>query len=417
MGFLPSGNPMPATTKIETEPVHTANGAANPESSVETDAESNNEAALQPPAELRTDQLFLVFSERGLRYALPAGGIREALRLPRLTALEETAPWVLGAFELRGELVPLLSPALCLRHPPIPAAQLSDVAVVADCDGHPLAFHADEITTLSPARRVLSIPTDASGNGNLIAYEIALDDGIARVLDPRRLRLHALDAAEVSDLPDGRLNSFEQTLDDRALQQLSARAAQYSLAPGASSKDSKETFVLLGIGGETLAAPAADCLELVRIGALVPVPGTPAQILGFGALRGEIITVVDVRSALGFATAGLWEPPLMVIIRFREHLTGIAVDAAFAIHRTRLGPCEELPLTLRTIGEHWLRGAIRINADSLRSEAEADGTSGLSSGAASGPAPGTSQDHQHPLPVVDLDALLEWGRLVVDIPA
>jgi purine-binding chemotaxis protein CheW len=382
---------------------------------IETDAESSGETGVQPPVERLPDQPFLIFSERGMRYALPASRIREALRLPRLTALEETAPWVLGAFELRGELVPLLSPALCLRHPPIPSAQLSDLAVVADCIGHPMAFHADEITTLARARSLFRIPTDAAGNGNgnVIAYEIALDDGIARVLDPRRVRLHAVDAAEVSDLPNDRLSSFEQGLDAAALQELSARAAQYSLVPGASAKNSDESFVLLGIDRETLAAPATDCLELVRIGALVPVPGTPAHILGFGALRGEVITVVDVRSALGLATAGLWEPPLMVVIRFGGQLTGIAVDAAFAIHRTRLGPCEELPLALRTTGERWLRGAIHVDADRIQSEVPSNAGSGADSGADSG----ASQDHQHPLPVVDLAALLEWGRLIVDEPA
>jgi purine-binding chemotaxis protein CheW len=402
---------MHETNKIETDapngPTVPSSSAAHPNSSSETDAQSSDEAAVQPPAELLPDQPFLIFSERGMRYALPAGTIREALRLPRLTALEETAPWVLGAFELRGELVPLLSPALCLRHPPPPSAQLSDLAVVADCAGHPMAFHADQITSLARPRRVLPIPTDAAGNGNgtVIAYEIALDDGIARVLDPRRVRLHAVDAAEVSDLPDDRLNSFEQALDAAALQELSARAALYSLVPGTSAERSDASFVLLGIGGETLATPAADCMELVRIGALVPVPGTPAHILGFGALRGEVITVVDVRSALGFATAGLWEPPLMVVIRFGGQRTGIAVDAAFAIHRTRLGPCEELPLALRTMGEHWLRGAIHVDADNIQSEALSDGGSGA------------GQDHQHPLPVVDLAALLEWGRLIVDGPA
>ncbi len=87
---------------------------------------------------------------------------------------------MLGAFELRGELVPLLSPALCLRHPPVPRARLTDIAVVADCDGHPLAFRADEITTLARPRRVLPVPTDANDDGKVIAYEIALEDGIAR---------------------------------------------------------------------------------------------------------------------------------------------------------------------------------------------------------------------------------------------
>ncbi len=49
-------------------------------------------ADAKPASECRLDQPFLIFHERGMRYALPAGSVREALRMPRLTPLEETAP-------------------------------------------------------------------------------------------------------------------------------------------------------------------------------------------------------------------------------------------------------------------------------------------------------------------------------------
>ena len=346
--------------------------------------------------QIDTAQPFLIFSERGGRYALPAAIVREALRLPRLTALEETAPWVLGAFELRGELVPLVSPSLCLHHPPIPTARLSDLAVVADRDGHPLAFYANEITTLAIPRRVLPIPADSADDGNIIAYEIALEDGIARVLDPARVRLHATDTTEVSDLPDQRLSAFEQALDASAIERFAARATRYSLIPSMSTTHGQESFALLGIGGASLAMAASDCLELVRIGPLVPAPCTPAHILGLCALRGEVVPLVDVRSALGLPAHGLWEPPMMAVIRFDGQRTGIAVDAAFSVALTRLEPATELPLALRTAGEHWLRGAIRVKAD--------------------GKQPNAGQINGRPLPVVDVGALLESGRLVVDGP-
>lgn len=227
----------------------------------------------------------------------------------------------------------------------------------------------------------------------------------SRVLDPARVRLHAVNAEEVSDLPEQRLNAFEQDLDPTALQELATRAARYSLVAGRSDGHGHQTFVLLGIGGAKLALPAADCLELVRIGPLVPIPRTPPHILGFGALRGEVITVVDIRAALGLATAGLWEPTLMAVIRFGGQRTGIALDAAFAINRIRLDPCEDLPLALRTMGERWLRGAVHLDADSIQQGTAADAR------------PSASLGQPHPLPVVDLAALLEWGGLVVDGPA
>jgi purine-binding chemotaxis protein CheW len=40
-------------------------------------------------------------------YAVPAGTVREVVTAPRLTRLPTAPPWVLGLFNLRGEIVPL----------------------------------------------------------------------------------------------------------------------------------------------------------------------------------------------------------------------------------------------------------------------------------------------------------------------
>jgi chemotaxis signal transduction protein len=169
---------------------------------------------------------FLVFTEGEVRYALELNEVRESLRLPRLTVLEETAPWVVGAFDLRGELVPVVSPATCLRQP-VPAAAVSDLVIVADAGGHPLGLHASDVLGLKPAR---SLPTplaetdDAATTAPLPCAEVTFADGTAWVLKPERIRIHARDAAEVADLPDGRIRDFEQGISPSDLATLDRRA-------------------------------------------------------------------------------------------------------------------------------------------------------------------------------------------------
>ncbi len=304
---------------------------------------------------------FLVFSLSGARYALPAGGVRESLWLPRLTALEETAPWVLGAFDLRGELVPLVSLEVCLGHPS-PAAAPSDLAIVAEAGGQPLAIHARAVNSLSRPTRVLPIPDDARHPAHhLLDREITLDDGIARVIEPHRVRLRAINAQEVADLPDARLAAFERDLDAVQLQRLADRATRYSALSSADPSRQRHPYVYLRIGGEPLAIPAAECIELARIGALVPVPCTPPRILWFTALRGEVLTLVDVRGALGLETHGIWEPRQMVVVRFGGQPTGIAVDDAGRLTRGVPEPVEALPVALRRANARWLKGGIRID--------------------------------------------------------
>jgi len=173
---------------------------------------------------------FLVFIEGDVRCALEAHRVRESVRLPRLTALGETAPWVVGAFELRGELVPVVSPASCL-HRPVPAAAVSDLVIVADAGGHPLGLHASRVLGLNPPlhRPVpLTETDDAEAPSTLLRAEVTLDDGVAWILDPERIHIHARDVSEVDDLPDGRISAFERAASPTDLATMDRRAVRCS---------------------------------------------------------------------------------------------------------------------------------------------------------------------------------------------
>ena len=364
---------------------------------------------------------FLIFAECGSRYAIPALLVQEALLLPKLTALEETPPWVVGAFERLGALVPVISPALALHHQQTPAAGVSDLGIITDRSGYLVALHADEVVGLVPAQRVLPLPPDRleelrGANAPspctvqepesepetiaatpIIQNEIALEDGMVPVLEADALRLHAASAAEVTDLPEQRLQTFERALGDADKARLAARALDYSRSSVAKQQRSLDGFVVVEIAGERFAFPAAESLELVRIGGLFPVPGAPAHVLGFSALRGEVITLVDVRAPLGLSTGGLWEPPMMIVLQFRDQHTGIAIDSAIALIRAELGPIGELPVTLRHSAAPWLRGCIH----------PPQGLAGTADATA-------SESASHPLAVIHLAALLGGGGLVVD---
>jgi purine-binding chemotaxis protein CheW len=366
---------------------------------------------------------FLIFSEQGLRYALPASRVREALLLPRLTVLEETPPWVVGAFERHGMLVPLIGPALALHHQPSPAARVSDLGIIADRGGHMVALHADAVLDLAPAQRVLPIPPDRLGQlhrannttanpgdamdhpsetisaAPIIEYEIALEQGMVPVLEIDAIRLHAQCADEVSDLPEHRLQTFERELTETDKDRLAARTLEYSGISVRGRQQDADAFVVFELAGERFAFAASESVELARIGNLFPVPGAPSHVLGFSPLRGDVITLVDVRTALGLATRGFWEPPMMVVMRYEGQLTGIAIDSSLGLVRANRRPVDELPLKLRHAGARWLIGAIHPSGD-IATAAQEPAVAGGSL--------------VHPLAVINLEALLAHGGLVVE---
>lgn len=189
---------------------------------------------------------FLVFTLGQGVYALPAGAVRDCLSLPRLTPLDETAPWVIGAFDLHGELTPVISLDV-YRGGLLPPAGMGDLVIVTTVSGHPLALHAEDVLGVereaSPpplyADATAGVETPAAARlGSepaLAPLEISLLGGPARVVLPERLPLAAADVSHPETTPkvepEQRLRAFERTLAASALAALEARAARYSGLP------------------------------------------------------------------------------------------------------------------------------------------------------------------------------------------
>lgn len=55
-----------------------------------------------------TERLFLGFTAGGQSYALEVSGIREILRIPKITSLPKVPAFVKGVVDLRGAILPLL---------------------------------------------------------------------------------------------------------------------------------------------------------------------------------------------------------------------------------------------------------------------------------------------------------------------
>jgi purine-binding chemotaxis protein CheW len=61
------------------------------------------------------------------------------------------------------------------------------------------------------------------------------------------------------------------------------------------------TYVRVRLGVETYALPVSHVKEVAGLGALTPVPGAAAEVLGVCNLRGTILAVYDLGAALGVA--------------------------------------------------------------------------------------------------------------------
>ena len=92
----------------------------------------------------------------------------------------------------------------------------------------------------------------------------------------------------------------EPTLDHKATTQLLQLRAVQLARPLPEANPVEERFLIrFNIGGERYAVDGGQVQEIVPLRLLTPVPGIPAFIAGIMNLRGQLLTVVDLRSILG----------------------------------------------------------------------------------------------------------------------
>ncbi|HUQ88847.1 MAG TPA: chemotaxis protein CheW, partial [Vicinamibacterales bacterium] len=105
-----------------------------------------------------------------------------------------------------------------------------------------------------------------------------------------------------------------------------AVSPEMAAAPTAATADAR--FVLLSIASSHYAVPEAFVTELERVPRVTMVPRVPAWLLGVTNLRGDIVSVIDLRAYLGLAPHASSTGRMLVVRLLDEPFaTGLIVDA------------------------------------------------------------------------------------------
>lgn len=101
----------------------------------------------------------------------------------------------------------------------------------------------------------------------------------------------------------------------------------------------------------------SDCVrEVYPLENLTPLPCTPAFVLGIISVRGEIISVIDIRKFFELPERGLTDLNKVMVIQSRGMIFGILTDAILGVGRLSLADIQPSLPTLTGIREKYLRG-------------------------------------------------------------
>jgi purine-binding chemotaxis protein CheW len=104
--------------------------------------------------------------------------------------------------------------------------------------------------------------------------------------------------------------------------------------------------------------------EVIRSAAVTPVPLSPAAVRGLINLRGEIVTVLDLRRPLQLPGADPASPTL-VVVRDGSAIMTLAVDAIEDVTWTREEDFEPCPDTLHAHAREMIHGCCKLPNDLL----------------------------------------------------
>ena len=112
------------------------------------------------------------------------------------------------------------------------------------------------------------------------------------------------------------------------------------------------------LAGQLLGLAVSEVRDVVRMGAVTPVPRAPACVAGVMNLRGRIATAIDLRLRLGLPPRQAGGPAMGVVVEADGHPYALVVDAVGDVVAAdgELAPC---PVTLAPVWRAVAQGVVK----------------------------------------------------------
>ncbi|MBD0347320.1 MAG: chemotaxis protein CheW [Coleofasciculus sp. Co-bin14] len=348
---------------------------------------------------------YLTFHVQDLQYGIEAALVQEILPLPAIIPIAEASSDLIGMLNLRGQIVPMMHLDLLQEHS-FKGCNLSDYVIVVQWEdlqfgmvvhqvNEVLELHTEEIET-EPSSELLS-----DINTALIAGIAKVDAGNIVLLDPKTLMGQPdailpliwdaqmqLDGMTASPTPDVELEQ-DGAGQEEELQTSETLPSFYDLyCPDATPEErvffqqradnlkqpiesstvtnKLMTLAVIGFGDEYFGLDLEVIREFTDIGNLTPIPCCPNHIVGNMNLRGEIVTLVDIRNVLNLPSTPLGVGSPAVVVQVDDIVAGLPVDRV--LEMASLNATDVTPLSgiLPDFSEQYLQGTALFQEKRLK---------------------------------------------------
>jgi purine-binding chemotaxis protein CheW len=137
---------------------------------------------------------------------------------------------------------------------------------------------------------------------------------------------------------------------------LKARAQTLAREPGEAHDAAALEIVEFMLAHERYGIELSFVREIQPLTNLTPLPCTPAFVLGIVNLRGEIVSVVDIKKFFDLPEKGLSDLNKVVVLQSATMHFGVLADAILGVRRVPVAEIQPSLPTLTGIREQYLKG-------------------------------------------------------------
>jgi purine-binding chemotaxis protein CheW len=311
-----------------------------------------------------SDKQNLIFALHGSLYGINADLVREICWLPELYSLATAPSDIIGMFDWRSHLVPVMHLDLRFGRG-FSGCNLTDRAIVVEHQGSYVAIVAHDVfdvryLTPQPFDPDLVRGRQIPAANNFVAGIARLNEAPIICLDLERLirEPNAVDTANDPAIVSSGADFYSRccpqiTPTERAV--FANRAIQLKESISSIQTETEEGVLTVQIGTEYIGIPLELVIDVDALDrfSLSSVPLAPSYILGQTDWRGKVLPILELGAVLQITALPRQE---FVVIKVNDISIGIAVDRIFDVTYLAASQIDALPISVSSHLRTYLKG-------------------------------------------------------------
>ncbi|MGP1384165.1 MAG: chemotaxis protein CheW [Thainema sp.] len=355
-------------------------------------------------------QPYLIFESTHKRYGLDAHIVEEIFLLPEITSIPEASPLILGVINLRGHILPIFDLSQRLERRLHHFAITDSIIVITNQQQRVglVVSHVYEVEFITPQDVEFNYLLEPDHRHTALITGIAkLDSQLINLIDASMLmrwdetsissksakpNTHSLPLPLKSELSspdklsgqsangnqptsavpitatcvpptssDATTDYFFPTATPQQRTVLHTRAQNLLSTLEQDNSASLTPLAVIRFGEERFAIGVEAVQEFTDIRQVTPVPCCPAHVIGNMNLRGEVLTLIDIRHLLQLQGSASRSAGKAVVVKLNDLVAGIAVDEVFDVMYIHPSNISAVPTAVHTAKQDYLRGVVAYN--------------------------------------------------------